>query len=114
MITVAVYRSKIEEEVDFSVDRLVFNTALLAEEMTLNEAGLVEQCSVDALVDLSGGKRKRKKKVYTKPKKIAHKHKARKLALLEYYSVETSGKVKKLKEECQKCPVGKFALIKHQ
>jgi len=63
---------------------------------------------VNACFGLEGGKRKRKKKVYTKPKKIAHKHKKRSKALLEYFSVEASGKVKKLKQECPNCPPGTF------
>merc|ERR1712228_495221 len=49
---------------------------------------------------LDGGKRKRKKKPHTTPKKIKHKHIKRPKALLEYFSVdEQSGKVKKLKQE---------------
>merc|ERR1712238_637389 len=71
-------------------------------------AGLETESSIDALVALDGGKRKRKKKVYTKPKKIAHKHKKRSLALLEYYSVEASGKIKRLKTECNKCEVATY------
>merc|ERR1712210_223585 len=63
-------RSRIEEEVDFAVDRLVFNTATLEESLTLEQAGLETESNIDALVSLDGGKRKRKKKVYTKPKKI--------------------------------------------
>jgi ubiquitin-small subunit ribosomal protein S27Ae len=54
-----------------------------------------------------GGKKKRKKKVYTKPKKIKHKHKKRPKALLEYFNVDPSGKISKLKIECEKCPAGK-------
>jgi small subunit ribosomal protein S27Ae len=51
-------------------------------------------------MSLDGGKRKRKKKVYTTPKKIPHKHKKRPKALLEYFSVDdASGKVKRLKQE---------------
>jgi ubiquitin-small subunit ribosomal protein S27Ae len=53
-----------------------------------------------------GGKKKRKKKVYTKPKKIAHKHKKRPKALLEYFNVDSTGKISKLKIECEKCPAG--------
>lgn len=51
-----------------------------------------------------GGKRKRKKKIYTNPKRVAHKHRKRSKAVLEYFSVEASGKVKKLKQECPQCP----------
>jgi len=36
---------------------------------------------------LRGGAKKRKKKTYTKPKKIKHKHKTVKLATLRYYQV---------------------------
>jgi ubiquitin len=39
---------------------------------------------------LRGGGKKRKKKVYTKPKKIRHKHKKNKLATLKYYQVRFS------------------------
>ena len=102
------FRSRIEEEVDFAVDRLVFNTATLEESLTLEQAGLETESNIDALVSLDGGKRKRKKKVYTKPKKIKHKHKKRPLALLEYYNVEASGKIKKLKNECDKCEVATY------
>ena len=90
------------------MDRLVFNTAVLDDSLTVEEAGLETESSIDALVALDGGKRKRKKKVYTKPKKIAHKHKKRSLALLEYYNVEASGKIKKLKNECTKCEVATY------
>ena len=103
-----VFRSQIEQGVEFPVDRLVFNTAELDESMTVEQAGLETESSIDALVALDGGKRKRKKKVYTKPKKIAHKHKPRKLALLEYYNVEASGKIKRLKTECNKCEVATY------
>jgi small subunit ribosomal protein S27Ae len=57
---------------------------------------------------LLGGKKKRKKKVYTKPKKIGHKHKKRPKALLEYFNVDNTGKISKIKIECEKCPAGKL------
>ena len=34
------------------------------------------------VLSLCGGKKKRKKKIYTKPKKIGHKHKKRPKAIL--------------------------------
>ena len=55
---------------------------------------------------LLGGKKKRKKKVYTKPKKIKHKHKKRPKAILEYFNVDNTGKISKLKIECPRCPPG--------
>ncbi len=60
-----------------------------------------------------GGKKKRKKKIYTKPKKIGHKHKKRPKALLEYFNVDTTGKISKLKIECEKCPAGTY-MADHQ
>ena len=92
-------RSKIEESIDCEVDRLIHNTMQLEDEQTLSEAGVLDEANIECLLDLDGGKRKRKKKVYTKPKKIKHKHKKRSLAALDYYLVEDSGKVKRLKTE---------------
>lgn len=43
-----------------------------------------------------------KKKNYTKPKRIKHKHKKRKMPSLSYYNVEND-KVVKLKLECPEC-----------
>jgi len=91
------YRSKIEAICEYEIDRIVFGTAQLEDECHLVEAGLVDECIINALVDAEGGKRKRKKKVHTTPKKIKHTHKKRTKALLEYFSVEANGKVKKLK-----------------
>jgi ubiquitin len=62
--------------------------------------------TISLTLRLLGGKKKRKKKVYTKPKKIGHKHKKRPKALLEYFNVDTTGKISKLKIECEKCPAG--------
>lgn len=59
------------------------------------------------VIRLCGGKKKRKKKIYTKPKKIKHKHRKRAKALLEYFNVDNTGKISKLKIECEKCPAGK-------
>ena len=60
---------------------------------------------------LLGGKKKRKKKIYTKPKKIKHKHRKRSKALLEYFDVDNTGKITKLKIECEKCPAGMFNFL---
>lgn len=68
---------------------------------------MVLEATINAVFKLEGGKKKRKKKVYTKPKKIKHKHKKRSKALLEYFNVDNTGKIQKLKIECEKCPAGK-------
>ena len=64
------------------------------------------EATINIVMRLCGGKKKRKKKVYTKPKKIKHKHKKRSKALLEYFNVDNTGKISKLKIECEKCPAG--------
>ena len=63
------------------------------------------------IVRLLGGKKKRKKKIYTKPKKIKHKHRKHPKALLEYFEVDNTGKITKIKIECEKCPAGKLIHI---
>lgn len=72
----------------------------LDEETFLADAGIVDEGEVSVHFALDGGKKKRKKKPHTTPKKIPHKHKKRPKALLEYFSVEEgSMKVKRLKQE---------------
>merc|ERR1711861_36318 len=48
--------------------------------------------------------KKRKKKTYTKPKKIKHKKKKVKLAVLKYYKVDENGKITRLRRECAVVP----------
>mgnify|MGYP001145161868 CR=1 FL=1 len=72
----------------------------LLDEDFLVDCGILDEGEVSVHMSLDGGKRKRKKKVHTTPKKIKHKHKARPKALLEYFSVDdATGKVKRLKQE---------------
>lgn len=51
---------------------------------------------------LGGGKKKggKKKKAYNTPKKNKHKHKNKKLAVLEYYAIK-DGKAEKIKKICE-------------
>ena len=75
---------------------------------------------------LRGGAKKRKKKNYTTPKKIKHKHRKVKLAVLKYYKVgllvtknrfelpvlqvDDNGKINRLRRECpaEECGAGVF------
>ena len=75
--------------------------------MVIHLVDLLE-ATINMVFRLVGGKKKRKKKVYTKPKKIKHKHKKKPKATLEYFNVDNTGKVSKLKIECEKCPAGKL------
>merc|ERR1712151_524225 len=96
--------SEIEDNFEYPVQRIMAGTALLDDELIIEESGLDDEFTVTALIDLEGGKRKRKKKDYKgRPKKIKHKHKKRSKSALDYYHVEESGKIKKLKQESPHC-----------
>ena len=85
---------------DFENFELQYGIYTLKNEDFLVDCGILNEGEVSVHMSLDGGKRKRKKKVYTTPKKIPHKHKKRPKALLEYFSVDdASGKVKRLKQE---------------
>ena len=87
---------------------MVLGLSTLDDEATLEALGVMPEATINMVVRLCGGKKKRKKKIYTKPKKIGHKHKKRPKAILEYFNVDNTGKITKLKIECEKCPAGKY------
>ena len=60
-----------------------------------------------------GGGKKRKKRVYTKPKKIKHKHKKVKLAVLKYYKVDSNDKVQRLRKACSRETCGGSFMATH-
>ncbi|CAD6185643.1 unnamed protein product [Caenorhabditis auriculariae] len=66
-----------------------------------DECGIEEDSTLYLSLSLLGGAKKRKKKVYTTPKKIKHKKKKVKLAVLKYYEVDENGKIRRLRKECQ-------------
>ena len=72
--------------------------------------GLTDESTVFVNLELAGGGKKRKKKTYTKPKKIKHKRKKVKLAVLKYYKVDSNDKVTRLRRECpsEQCGPGIF------
>ena len=87
-------------QVDAKDIELQYGIRTLQAEEFLVDCGILDEGEVSVHASLDGGKRKRKKKVYTTPKRIPHKHKKRPKALLEYFSVDdASGKVKRLKQE---------------
>merc|ERR1711991_46672 len=92
-----------EEQVLICAGRVLHDSELVS---TLGDESTVDMC-----LALDGGKKKRKKKTYSKPKKIAHKHKKVKLAVLKYYRVDqSSGKVSRTRKECphEDCGAGVF------
>lgn len=77
---------------------------------SLKELGIGDHSTVFAAARLLGGGKKRKKKTYTKPKKIKHKQKPVKMAVLKYYNISDDGKIERLRKECSAdtCGAGVF------
>ena len=89
--------------------RLAFAGASLEDEHLVAEVAS-EDATLHLSLSLLGGAKKRKKKVYTKPKKIPHKHKKVKLAVLKFYKVDGQDRVQRLRKECphENCGPGVF------
>lgn len=69
-----------------------------------------KESTLHLVLRLRGGAKKRKKKNYSTPKKIKHKRKKVKLAVLKYYKVDENGKIHRLRRECpgENCGAGVF------
>ncbi|CAE7537122.1 RPS27A [Symbiodinium necroappetens] len=89
---------------------LLFGGSSLSDEVLLSECGVEEDSTLFLSAELCGGGKKRKKKTYTKPKKIKHKRKKVKLAVLKFYKVDSNDKVTRLRRECphETCGPGVF------
>merc|ERR1712048_902427 len=89
---------------------LVANGEILEDENTLETYGIEAEATIQIHHPVLGGGRKRKKKVYTTPKKIKHKRKKVALATLKYYKVDDVGKLERKRKECpaQICGAGIF------
>ncbi|GJQ09887.1 hypothetical protein GpartN1_g6299.t1 [Galdieria partita] len=85
------------ERVPFEDLRIFSSVSDLADEANVGE---VDSPFLFASLRLKGGAKKKRKKSFTKPKKIKHKKKKVPLAVLKYYKVSDDGKVTRLRRSC--------------
>ncbi|RNF26989.1 small subunit ribosomal protein S27Ae [Trypanosoma conorhini] len=94
---------------------LFFGGQCLCDEAVLAAYGLQRESTIQVMVPVEGGKgKKKKKKVFTKPKKPTHRHKLEKMRALKYFKVtendDGSYKVERTRDECPNpsCGAGVF------
>jgi len=95
--------------------RMIFGGRSLESTDIIGECGIEDESTVFVTHSLEGGGKKRKKKTSTKPKKIKHKRKKVKLAVLKFYKIDSNDKVTRLRRECphEICGPGVFMAV-HQ
>ena len=113
--SVSSLRSQVAADAGISSEqvRLLFGGMSLSDELSFASYGICEEATIHVALALDGGAKKRKKKVYTKPKKNKHKHIKNKLGILKCYKVESDGTVTRVLQQCPRdtC-VGSF-MAKH-
>jgi len=80
--------------------------------MTVDTEKVINDVTYFLSLKMEGGKKKKKKRSYTSKKKTTHKHVAIKLGAINYYKVDSNGKVTYSQKSCPKCGPGIF-MAKH-
>ena len=113
--SVSSLRSQVASDAGISSEqvRLLFGGLALSDELSFAAYGICDEATVHVALAMDGGAKKRKKKVFAKPKKNKHKHIKNKLGILNCYKVESDGSVTRVLQQCPRdtC-VGSF-MAKH-